>query len=401
MSLQPITQLRKPIWRGCTSSGDMNKNFEEILYDLNTLFEEASSLVVKLNEMESVIRHTANGINARVNAVDGLITSYEAYASGYKMLHEDFYLTENITYPDTLLDEEKCIVNTGFGTVTLPVNNSFSKVYTINLSDGKIYQAADLSAIVTVLYEDGNVDIDTTNPSKAFDGETDSTWERKVKFDRDDAVTSISCRLDVGLPSMNNPNINKLFIKPYPEGTVDITAITYDTLTSQENSLSSFPDEGENGIKSTMYSFNDIQPVRFHFYLRQRTNQIEDNYKTFVYGAREIGIEKVEYQSSGKIAVKFMLPSTEDGLFSAITSLRTSPEYDNSMYKLYLYISQENFDNNIPIWTSANNPITTTNQLDISLYTTDSIWVMLEMTQEEDNSSSPLFDSITITYITT
>jgi hypothetical protein len=127
---------------------------------------------------------------------------------------------------------------------------------------------------------------------------------------------------------------------------------------------------------------------------------MEDDYKTFVYGAKEIGIEKVEYRPSGKIGVIFTLPPTETGLLNTITSLRTDPNYDNIEYKVRLYTSQADFDADIATWTSTNSPITTTNQLDISGYGLSSIWAMIELTQTTGNTNTPLLRSITMTYTT-
>ena len=400
MSLQPTFVPRKPQWRGNTSSEDMNENFEEIVYDLNTIFSEASSLVVDLNELESKVRHELEALSSRVYAVSGLIEAYDISSSGYKMLHEDFYLTGNTSYPNNLANEDKCVVNNELGVVTLPVNNSFSKVYTISLSDGTVYQAGDLSVDVTPIDEDGSVRVEELSPLRAFDGKDDKIWERKVKLNRDYIKDSVSCRMSVNLPSMSNPYVNKIFIKPYPEGTVDITSFNYDTLTSQDNVLPTFSTSGENNIASKMYSFDKIQPSKLKIDFRQRNSSMEDDYKTFVYGAKEIGIENVEYKSSGKIAVRFNLPYYETKLFSNITSLRTNPEYDNIIYKLYLYTSEADFNADVSVWTSSNSPITLTAPLDVALYTTSSIWVMLEMTQETSSSASPLFNSITITYTT-
>jgi len=391
----------KSTWRGNTSSADMNTNFEQILYDLNTAFADISSLVVDLNNIESRIRHDTGAISSRLYAVSGLVSAYDRAASGYKMFHEDFYLTKDTTYPEDLPDGEKCVVDTQFGIVTLPVSNSFSKVYTIGISDGKIYRMPDLSVDVTPSDEDGNVKVEELSVLNAFDGTDESVWERKVRFNRDHVKDSISCELELTLPSMSNPYVNKVFFKPYPDGTIDVTDVEYDTLTSQDNILPTFPVDGENNIRSKMYSFNNIQPTKMRFYLRQRNNELEEDYKTFVYGAQEIGIEKVEYKPSGKIGVKFTLPSYETGLLSKITSLRTDPGYDNIKYKAYLYISQDDFDSDTPVWTSSNSPITVDSQLEITTYATDSIWVMIEIAQETGDSSSPLFDSITLTYTTT
>ena len=152
-SLQPTFSPNEPTWRGSTSSSEMNENFEQILYDLNTVFSEAANLVVELSELESEMRYECVALNQRMMAVSGLISAYEIESSGYKMFHEDFYLATNSTYPLTLPEEEKCVVDTRFGVVTLPVNNSFSKLYTTNLSTGDVVTAADLIVVVEDLNE--------------------------------------------------------------------------------------------------------------------------------------------------------------------------------------------------------------------------------------------------------
>ena len=401
MTLQPNFSPREPQWRGNTSSEDMNTNFEEILYDLNTIFSEVAATVMDLNNLESKIRHEAEAMNSRIYSVSGLITTYEQSASGYKLFHEDFFLTKNIAYPESLPLESRCTIDTDFGVCTLPVNNSFSKVYTVALSDGKVTISPDLTLEVVPLDETGNVRIDELSQVDAFDGDEGTVWERKVRFNKDSSKSSVSCRLDINLPSMSNPYVNRLYIKPYPEGTMDVQAITYDTLVSQDNVLPSLDTDGENNMIPTLFSFNNIQPSKIRISLRQRSSANEEDYKTFVYGAKEIGIEKAEYKQNGKIAVRFDLPSYESGLLRYITSLATNPGYDNITYKVSVYASKSDFDSDNPIWTSSNSPITPDNKLDVSLYTTESLWIMIELVQPADDSKSPLLNAITATYTTT
>ncbi len=399
-SLQPTFTPRKPTWRGSTSSSEMNDNFEEVVYDLNTVFSEAANLVVELSELESRMRYECVALNQRMMAVSGLISAYEIATSGYKMFHEDFYLSTNITYPTSLPEEEQCVVDTQFGVVTLPVNNSFSKLYTTNINTGDAVQAADLTTDVNALDEVDYIELTEGTPLYACDGDGSTYWERKVQFSRDYTKDYTSCRMVITLPSTSNPYVNKVFIKPHPEGTTDVTTITYDTLTSLDNVLPTFPAQGERNITNKVYSFNNIQPVKVKVDFKQRNWELENNYKTYVYGAKEIGIEKIEYKSNGKVGIRFTLPDYETKLFRYITSLRTVPEYDDSIYKISLYARESDFNSDSPIWTSASTALTTSSPLDVILYATKQIWVLVELNQEANDSSSPLFESATITYTT-
>ena len=389
-----------PQWRGNTSSEDMNTNFEEVLYDLNTVFSEASNIVIDLNELESRIRHDVEAISSRLYAVSGLMSAYEQSTPGYKIFYEDFYLPDQIIFPTNLTETDQCVVSDEFGVATLPVNNSFSKVYTINITDGEAIVAPDLSVEIVTLDEVGNVGIEETSPTRAFDGQDDTVWERKVRYNRDSTKTSSRCMMTATLPSMSNPYVNKIHIKPYPEGMGDVQMIAYDTLVSQDLVLPSFPIDGINNVGTTMYSFNNIQPTKIKVYFRQRSSRIEDDYKTFVYGAKEIGIEKVEYRSSGKVGFKFKLPDYDTGLINLLTSLRTDPSYDNITYKISLYTSEAEFNNDLPVWTSSNSPITVTSPLDLSTYGLSTLWAMAELIQAQGDTRSPLLRSISITYTT-
>ena len=401
MSLIPsFVSPKLPQWRGNTSSADLNENFSEIMYDLNTLFSEATNIVMELNDLESRIRHEVEALSERVFSVSGMITAYENSVPGCKIFFEDFFVPQNVTYPQGLTDESKCVVDNEFGVVTLPVNNSFSKVYTINITDGKTTVAPDLVVDVTPLDETENVKIEGPTPDKAFDGNDNTVWERKVRFNRDSTKNSVTALMTITLPSMNNPYVNKIHVKPYPEGTEDVQMISYDTTSTQDNILPSFPAAGENNIPRRMYSFNNIQPTKLKVYFRQRNGKMEDDYKTFVYGAKEIGIEKVEYRPSGKLGLTFDLPETEAGLLYQITSLRTDPIYDNIQYKVNLYSSQAEFDANLPIWTSSNSAITETNPLDIAVYGLSSLWIMVELTQLTGDTKTPILKSLTMTYTT-
>lgn len=400
MALQSTFVPREPVWRGNSSSADMNENFEEILYDLNTIFEEASQQAIQLEEFKSTLKHEVDALDARLYAVSGMIQAFEESASGYKMFHEEFYRTRNVVYPASVSTADRCDIYTAFGQVTLPVSNSFSKVYTININTGEIYISPDLDVTVTPIDEDGNLKVEETSPLRAFNGNNASFWERKVRFTGDYSKSDVSCQMDVVLPSMSNPNVNEFHVYPYPEGTADITSITYNTLTSQDNVLPGFPTEGEENITKTAYRFDDIQPIGFTIKFKQDNNASEDNYKTFVYGAQEIGISKAEYRTNGSLGIKFVLPAYETGLLSKITSLSSSPAYDNNYYKLSVFSTLGDFDANTPIWTSSNSAITPTNQLDVAVYAIDAIYVLVELTQETGSTSTPVLESVTMTYTT-
>jgi len=399
-ALIPTFSPIEPEWRGNSSSADMNSNFEEILYDLNTIFEEASSQAIDLDELKSTIKHETDALNERLYAVSGMIQSYQQSASGYKMFHEEFYRTANIVYPAHLSPSDRCFVDTAFGIATLPVSNSFSKVYTININTGEIYQSPDLSVQVKPIDEGGHIKLDETSVLRAFNGNNQSFWERKVRFSRDYAKGEVTCELDIVLPSMSNPNVNSIYIYPYPEGTVDITELTYNTLTAQDLVLPSFPTDGENNATRKKYLFEDIQPVGFTLEFKQDNHGMEDDYKTFVYGAQEIGIEKVEYKAGGKFGIKAVLPTWDTGRFNHITSLTTLPMYDNILYKVFIYATEGDFDADVPIWSSLDNVIVPSDPLDVAAYATDTLYIMIELIQGAGSVTTPAVDSITFTYTT-
>lgn len=400
MALQPTFTPREPVWRGSSSSADMNSNFEEILYDLNTIFEEASSQAIDLDELKSTLKHETDALNERLYAVSGMIQSYQQSASGYKMFHEELYRTKNIVYPAHLSPSDWCYVDTAFGIATLPVSNSFSKVYTININTGEIYQSPNLSVKVTPTDENGSIKIDETSSLRAFNGNNQSFWERKVRFSRDYVKGEVTCKMDILLPSMSNPNVNSLYIFPYPEGTSDITEITYNTLTAKDLVLPTFPAGGEDNATRKKYLFEDVQPVGLTLKFKQDNHSLEDDYKTFVYGAQEIGIEKVEYKSSGKVGVRMSLPDWDTGVFGKITSVTTTPGYDNIKYKLYIYATEGDFDADSPLWVSTSTAITPTSQLDVGAYATDTLYLLVELIQETGSTTTPVLDAITVTYTT-
>ena len=399
-ALQSTFSPIEPEWRGSSSSADMNSNFEQILYDLNTIFEEASSQAIELDELNSTIKHETAALNERLYAVSGMIQSYQESASGYKMFHEDFFRTANVVYPDDLSSSDRCYVDTAFGIVTLPVSNSFSKVYTININTGEIYQSPNLGVTVTPQDEIGYIKVDETSILRAFNGNNQSFWERKVRFSRDYAKGDVACKLDITLPSMSNPNVNSMYIYPYPEGTVDIEEITYNTLTAQDLVLPSFPTSGEDNATRKKYLFEDIQPVGFTLKFKQDNSGLEDDYNTFVYGAQEIGIEKVEYKTSGKVGLKAELPDWDTGVFSTITSLTTLPMYDNIKYKVYIYPTEGDFDANVPLWSSVANAIVPSAPLDVSAYATETLWLLVELIQGAGSTTTPALDALTFTYTT-
>ena len=401
MSLVPTFQPTLPQWRGSTSSEDMNTNFNQILYDLNNLFSEAAALVLDINTLSSRVQGEINALDARLYAVSGVISSYEASASGNKIFYQDFYLNDNIVYPSNLPAQNHCVVDNAYGVVYLPTNNTFSQVYSINMTNGQVQVSPDLVAAAGSINETGSLNVNDSGPIYAFDGDDETVWERDVQYNRDYAVGSVSCVLNVTMPSMSNPYVNRVGIRPFPEGTVNISLITYDTLVTQGNILPGFPAGGMTSVSPTFFSCNNIQPTAFHVYLDQPNWRLKDGYKTFTYGLKEMAIENTTYKSTGRVGVKLVLPSYETGLFAIITSLSTTPSYDNIQYKLRVYASSAEFEADIPIWTSASSPITPQNPLDVDIYSTNTIWVVVELDQPQNNAGSPVLNSLTMTYRTT
>ena len=108
----------------------------------------------------------------------------------------------------------------------------------------------------------------------------------------------------------------------------------------------------------------------------------------------------VEYKASGKLGLKAVLPSWDTGTFNLLTSLTTTPMYNNIVAKVSAYTTQGDFDADTPIWTSMANAIVPSAPLDVSAYATDTLWLMVELIQGAGSSSTPVLDSVTFTYTT-
>ena len=402
MALVPTFQPVQPEWRGDTSSADMNTNFNQILYDLNTLFTECASLVLDINTLQSTFSNELNAMNARLYAVSGVISSYTASASGYKIIYQDFFLSDNIVYPNSLSPQNQCVVDNAYGIVYLPTNNTFSQVYSTNITNGQIQVSTGLQAAASPVSENNNLKVINTSELMAFDGNDQTVWERDIQYNRDYPATAVNCRLDVTLPSLSNPYVNRVGLKPYPEGTVDIVNVTYDTLNTQGNVIPNFPTNGIiQDASPTFFDCNNIQPTVFHVYLQQRNSNLVDGYKQFTYGLKEMAIENTTYSSTGQVGLMFNLNPWDSGSFARITSISTTPNYDNIQYKLSLYVSEAEFQANIPLWTSSSSPITSANPLNVSIYATTTIWILVELNQPTNDAGSPVLQNVTMTYTTT
>ena len=398
MALVPTFQPILPQWRGDTSSADMNTNFNQILYDLNTLFTECSALVLDINTLNNTVSNELDALNARLYAVSGVITSYEASASGYLIFYEDFYLNNNVVYPENLAAQNQCIVDNTYGVVYLPTNNTFSQVYDINITNGQILVAPDLAATSAPVNETGSLSVTGTSELLAFDGSDTTVWERDVQYNRDYTQTDVQVTLNVTMPSLSNPYVNRVGIRPYPEGTVDIINITYDTLITQDNTLPNFPAGGLLAAAPTFFDCNNIQPISFAVTLQQRNWNLVDGYTTFTYGLRQMDIENTTYSTTGSVGFHFTVPSYQAGNLETITSLSSFPNYDNIQYQLSLYVSLAEFNANIPVWTSASSPITSANPLNIQIYNTNQVWVLVTLNEQPNDAGSPVLESLTLTY---
>lgn len=396
-SLVPTLEIKTPEFRGNSSSADLNSMSQQTLYDLNQIFLTLTEWNTNLSEAMSVIRNEVLASNNRLVDLNNTVDA-RRIELGKRTFFENFTFTTNIVYPTPLSLAQRCPVNSELGIVTLPVNQTLPRVYTIMPSTGEIHQSPALRATVTPIDETGVLNINTTNPLRALNGNNQSFWERKLDFDVDSAKTEVSCKLEITLPPTNHPGINTLILQPYPEGVIDVLSFTYDTLTTQNNVVPNF--SAVNNILGTVFSFDEISAINFKLKLRRRQPMVNEGFLSFVYGLRELGIFNTIYQPLGSIGIKFSLPADVTGTLKKLTKFVSNPTYthDNPILKWKIFVKEAEFHAGVPFWTSDEPAITTANPLDISAAVSRDIWILADLSQESGRTHSVLLDNLLINY---
>lgn len=306
----PLTESQPARHRGPLNSQDYNKVQEAMIADIQNISSVVNSLNSKLTRTFTVLQHENAYLRRLVDSLKNQQVYQEkvnSYLGTAVSRFVDFSDTSVLSFPDGNIDTRSIVIASEFGEVTLPTNATENKFYVTSLFNNKIVTPGTLRVDVAgefdkkdgeglVNYEKGGT-VYAGVPENAFNGINDQFWIRKVVFPLDARIDEVECELTVIIPEGSSSEANVLELIPFPNGSVDITELSYATdLGDNFTRLEGF--SPVNNITTRRYHFSPVSVDQIKIRLRQRNWVEENGKKVFYYGLQELGLKLVDYDKN-------------------------------------------------------------------------------------------------------
>lgn len=336
MSNIPSFKTRTIKYRTGADSHQQNLTTEDMLYDLNNIFNLVNEQEALLTNAKEVLSVEKKYQSIRVEQLERQLADthalYEALQSGHGRYAKKVFPSSFAT-DESANDLEKAEVDTYHSLTTLPVIGKIqSKVYLFDEVTKEVVLPDSLRVLVEPAADGLNV-IDN-NVFNAFNGDNQEIWARKYYFPINDPTTEVSTTITVTLPDniISNRDINTMILHPFPLSTVDIDAIEY-RLDGGWKLIPGWPkDSADNPLPlkdaaNLKLCFQSLPMSQVRIKLTQRNFIIEGHKKVFYVGAQEIGILHSNYQS--KVG-RFMVPMTLGGILPSKMIVKVIPHFKNA-----------------------------------------------------------------------
>ena len=386
-----------PEFRKKSSSSLFNTAFEDIEFDITTLYNSSTYLRLFSFDNSSALSSQITSLSSKLDSIEATLASLETtiLAQSKAFYYNAFSSTYLCTdYPEY----NTAVADTEYGKVYSDELTSISKLGAINSGTNEFDLYADLSIIVdsivsSVDQEDGGTVISTPT-ERMVDSDNNTYYERKVIFPATSSKVEVKCRVTITLPRVSNPNINCISVDPLPVFSTNVENIQYSTL-SAPSVFNSIP-EFVAGDTNQKVLFNSVEPYKIRFIISQSNFTIEDGYKVFKYGLHNIDIRLLSYQDTSTELFKFTLPASLYTNFSELNLLETTPVITDGIQYL-IYPTADALTSDSSIWNSLiDAPISSTYPLDLVSFSTSTVFVKALFTKKL--STTPYIKDIRIEY---
>jgi hypothetical protein len=374
----PSLRVRSAKFRTGTSSHDQNQMTEELLYDMNNLFNlvnEQETLLEDVKQNLSVENRYQSirigNMQAELDDIRALYQQLQAGTGKYKRsVHVNSFLEDQASSP-----QEKAEIDTYHSLLTLPVTGKTqSKIYLYDDIAKEVVLPSTLKVQVTP--EADGVSIIDNDVLNAFSGDNANIWARKYVFPMDEYVDSVTTTVVITLPDniISNRDINTITVHPFPLSTVDIDSIEY-RMDGGWNLIPGWPKDSVDRPLSIQdagnmkFCFESLPMSEVRITFTQKNFIVEDHKRVFYVGAQEIGVMYTDYQSSiGRFHVPVKLEANAPTrLITKVTprfkngeALSDKTEQKQNLFSYAIYTVDETgvlqyTRDTLPIMTTADN----------------------------------------------
>lgn len=408
------TITRKPAsYRGQIRSQDYN-DFQGLV--VNDITKMASAI----NSIHSAYENKMRALISEITALKGDLKElqakdkYDAAVAGlnsdYYSFYSDFRGAINVQWNSTI--KSRAYVDHLFGEISLPIKNSQERFYNYQLANGvKIAPSSlDVQASgtfakdgVTQDWEYGGLAIEGT-VEKAFNGESDEFWIRKVEFPLNSNVSEVECEVIALIPRISSAYSNKLEIIPFPDSICDVT---YIGISQDHTDAYTTISSGVDLCPPTSFHYSSMISNKLKIRLRQRHWVEENGKKVFYYGLRDVGMKIVDYDKSYQTGAPFgtnptgvikISPPTGYG-FDRLVRIDLDPDClddTNKFIKLQLASTLGSSPN--VLWDSSSDTLPQSLAAGVQLSSSTELYAIFEL-QYVDSGGSDSFNALTTPYV--
>jgi len=389
---------------GQNKSEVMQEFADNAVADIQKLGYQANLHTGEIKDVNTSILNEVAHIRTSVRGLENTQLSIQRN-SETNIQNIDFHTRKSITHYEGTPDANKLVVDQKYGQVYLPATEYTPVFYDEDPSTGDLYEISGLNASVTPINEPivSGYDqvVEDGVPSRAFNGQNNEAWIRKVYYPLEAEVAEVTCTLEVTMPNANDAKtFNTARINPFPVDRCDILGVWYKpTPNSPWIVLEEYPQSIKNNepkksadevFNSDMMQFigQTRQIYAAKVTIRQRNWVEHNNKKLFVYGLQELDFKQIEYStlnsnfSSNDLTLNnhaiIKVEAPQGNLFERIVKMESDPVL------------------NLESSTTANNHVLVTISKTPSLVPTDILW---KNTSDPVPSNTPVELGVTEYYI--
>lgn len=337
--MELISEKLEARFRGPTSSKDFNTWIENNYFDLVQLFilgeRNSTNIINNFNLLKAENDYLSRKVLSLENKLNSILMSIAAIKSNpllsSKVLSKSFSSADNIF---KIGNEKKCHVDTEFGIAHLPLEQDhISKVHLrTSLDDAllpKAFKARLYESTSPINISLDSIDdvllVEDENIYKAFDGNSNSFWQRNSsKPSTTDAVYAV---LDLELPQniISHTRASTIYLNPSPSFSFSVLDVKY-YRNSTWVSIDTYPGvegpEELHGISKTTLMFEPQDILKLRIYIKQKNGTINGSNKVFTYGFKSIDVNFTRFiKEPASMMIKFDIPKPEIHSFLSITSI--------------------------------------------------------------------------------
>lgn len=293
--MYPISRQNPSITQGPKASGDFNKLCNDIIYDINSLFESNNQNAELASYNMDVVMLENFFLQSKIAELESQIADINSTLTNGARQKTISFRNRSSLRDHMETDAYVDIVNG----VVMNSHQIISKNLVKNQDDEYVVPEELTFEVFESVNGGSYVPIDDDYIYDTFDGDPNSVWFHTTKLESNTSIDKLYIAMHIKLPMtyLNNTMVNSINIKPFPEYSMRLTSVKYTApnSTKLENLTTLDPNVTMLDLQSTILHFPPVEMENVYLFFEQPCYFLDDNFKYFYYGMQEIGINFLDF----------------------------------------------------------------------------------------------------------